>query len=249
MPGGHPGVVLWFGALMVLGLACPWRTPEPPLPPAGRPTPSEGACRRWRLILSLAAGLTVTILALLSAWRGVGTHENFQYQQPRTRWLLRRIDSAIQAYMEKTGRPPSTLGELDAVKEGSYLVDPDGAVRDGWNQPFRYSVDGGKYLVVSYGRDGKPGGRGLDCDLSNVSPAPPESLPTFGQFLFDLPTGGLVWTSVLSGMVVFLLAFFTIKNDLYAGMPVSIAIKLVVMAIAALLFASFISFLHIPTGH
>jgi general secretion pathway protein G len=191
----------------------------------------------------------VTILALLSAWQGLGAHENFQYQQPRTRRLLRRIDSAIRSYMEKTGKPPSTLGELEALKGGSYPVDPDGAVRDGWNQPFRYSVDGGKYLVVSYGRDGKPGGRGLDCDLTSADPDPPRALPTFSQFLFDLPTGGVVWTSVFSGVVVFLLAFFTIKKDLYAGMPHTIVIKLVVMAIAAVLFASFISVLHIPTGH
>ncbi len=163
-----------------------------------------------------------------------------------------QIDGAIQRHIEETGKPPSTLGELQEVRDGGFRVGQDGAVLDHWDQPHRYSVDGAKYLVVSYGRDGKPGGLGLDCDLTNENPTPPESLPTFSQFLFDLPTGRLVATSVLSGVVVFLLAFSTIKKDLFAAMPggaVSIAIKLAVTVVAALVAASFVSVLHIPTGH
>ena len=220
--------------------------------PAKEPATGQRMHRGLRLLLSSAAGLTVTILSLLSAWRGPGTHPSFRSRQDNTQYRLRTIEQAIQRHIETTGKPPSALGELQEVREGRLWVGRDGSVRDCWDRPVHYSVDGGKHLVVSYGRDGKPGGRGLDCDLSSADPTPPESLPTFGQFLLDLPTGSLVWTSVLGGVVVFLLAFCTIKKDLYATMPagaISIAINLAVTVIAALLFASFISVLHIPTGH
>jgi general secretion pathway protein G len=44
--------------------------------------------------------------------------------------------------------------------------------KDPWNQPYLYAspgADGRDYDVITYGRDGKPGGTGPDADISNTT--------------------------------------------------------------------------------
>jgi general secretion pathway protein G len=44
--------------------------------------------------------------------------------------------------------------------------------KDPWNQPYLYAspgADGRDYDVLTYGRDGKPGGNGPDADISNTT--------------------------------------------------------------------------------
>jgi general secretion pathway protein G len=38
-------------------------------------------------------------------------------------------------------------------------------LKDAWNNPFSYSVDGKNIAIISYGKDGKPGGEAADADI------------------------------------------------------------------------------------
>ena len=46
----------------------------------------------------------------------------------------------------------------------------EGALKDPWNTPYEYRVpgDGVPYAIISYGDDKKPGGTGVDKDLSSA---------------------------------------------------------------------------------
>jgi general secretion pathway protein G len=86
------------------------------------------------------------------------------------------LEKAIDQYRLDTGHYPSTEQGLAALVArpqnepkwaGPYLrkaVPPDP-----WGNPFIYRTPGqkGDYDVISYGKDGRPGGTGEDADLSN----------------------------------------------------------------------------------
>ena len=72
----------------------------------------------------------------------------------------RRYPSAEQGLAALMVRPPN-----EANWGGPYLK--KAVPNDPWGRPYLYRVPGsnGDYEVVSYGRDGKPGGSGEDADI------------------------------------------------------------------------------------
>lgn len=89
---------------------------------------------------------------------------------------LKSLSSAIVLFKDDTGRYPTLTEGLQAL-----IVEPPGAegwtgpyieeaasLRDPWGQPVLYSLDpsGLRYQVTSLGADARPGGRGIDRDIS-----------------------------------------------------------------------------------
>ncbi|WP_414443567.1 type II secretion system major pseudopilin GspG [Burkholderia sp. 22PA0099] len=86
------------------------------------------------------------------------------------------LTKAIDNYRIDVGRFPTTEEGLQSL-----VVKPAGADKwngpylkkdvplDPWGHPYVYQVPGtkGDYAVISYGRDGQPGGSGEDADLSS----------------------------------------------------------------------------------
>jgi general secretion pathway protein G len=87
------------------------------------------------------------------------------------------LEKALDQYRLDTGRYPATdLGLLALVTRpaseprwsGPYLRKD--VPLDPWGKPYRYRSPGEQgrdYDLVSYGKDGQPGGSGEDADLSN----------------------------------------------------------------------------------
>ena len=86
------------------------------------------------------------------------------------------LDKALEQYRLDTGHYPSTeMGLVALVTKpanepkwnGAYLK--KAVPLDPWNNAYQYKQPGehGDFDLVSYGRDGKPGGAGEDADLSN----------------------------------------------------------------------------------
>lgn len=74
------------------------------------------------------------------------------------------LDKALDQYRLEKRRYPTTEEGLAALQP--YLK--KGLPNDPWGRPYVYRVPGergGEYDVFSYGRDGKPGGRGEDADI------------------------------------------------------------------------------------
>ena len=86
------------------------------------------------------------------------------------------LEKALDQYRLDTGRYPSTELGLKALVErppeepkwnGPYLK--KNVPLDPWGKPYMYKVPGQRwdFELVSYGRDGKPGGTGEDADIGN----------------------------------------------------------------------------------
>jgi general secretion pathway protein G len=84
------------------------------------------------------------------------------------------FEKALDQYRLDTSRYPSTEQGLDALMtkpasearwQGPYLK--RSAPADPWGRPYVYRAPGakGEFELVSYGRDGKPGGAGDDADI------------------------------------------------------------------------------------
>lgn len=221
-----------------------------------------------RLVTSLAAGSLILLIVIGVSYQqycGVAT----RYPPRLTLESIARVADAIKDYQGARHSLPRTLHELPNLQ----LVRTDDQSRpaDYWRRPLLYQVNGSSYRVFSYGRDNKPGGLGLDYDLSNDdltktkdredsarwTKLPAKARPTFQQFLSDregLANSGsgqaMALTSLISGLAALLLAFFILGASPKAkGRSVSLAFELIVALVMTLVVGLAIAAIEIPSGH
>lgn len=86
------------------------------------------------------------------------------------------LEKALDAYRLDVGRYPTSELGLAALMvnaggvskwSGPYLK--KGIPPDPWDHPYSYKSPGehGEFDLISFGRDGKPGGNGEDADITN----------------------------------------------------------------------------------
>jgi general secretion pathway protein G len=96
-----------------------------------------------------------------------------------TKTQIRLLGGILDDFRRACGFYPTTDQGLDAlVKKPSAgreckNYDPEGYVKgkvpkDGFDNEFGYESDGNKYVITSYGNDGKAGGEGIDKDISSA---------------------------------------------------------------------------------
>ena len=104
---------------------------------------------------------------------------------------IRHLMTAVGQYKTDCGQYPNPAGGLDALVHdpgvacwrGPYL---DGKVpADPWGRSFVYRSENLRPEIVSYGADGKPGGKFFDMDISSrnmwvLSPQTPREIRTRG---------------------------------------------------------------------
>ena len=210
-----------------------------------------------RVATAVSVGVLVAAIALAVAWRNLGRLPNFWPEQQATRLTLQDLDSLIGVYQQETKALPASLADLRRVQGAevhgvsiTFEAAEDGSPLDGWGRPFTYSVDGTNYTIVSLGRDGKPGGVGLDYDLSNVPQPPKDACPTFGQFLFNPWARNVLFTCFAGGVMAFWLSMKTINPAALHGWAIpSLIVKLVLTILGTLAVAIVMAVLHVPTGH
>src|SRR3954468_9790163 len=89
---------------------------------------------------------------------------------------LDALEKALDQYRLDTGHYPSMEAGLNALVtkpqneakwSGPYLR--KAVPNDPWGKPYLYKIpgDNGEYDLVSYGKDGQPGGTGENADLTN----------------------------------------------------------------------------------
>lgn len=203
----------------------------------------------FRLAVASCVGIVVAALAIAVAWQNAREAPMMRRAQWWTQRNLRGIEQAITRYQQESNALPCSLSQLMGM-ESDIHFENNGEILDGWKRPFVCSTDGTNFLVTSYGRDGKPGGKGLDCDLTNRNRSPKESLPTFLQFVCDLPSGGMIGTCFVCGAIAFFLSLYAVKTpDLTPHGLAALGFKLGATIIGAVIVAVIISALHIPSGH
>lgn len=101
------------------------------------------------------------------------------------RMQLKQVQEAVHLYKLQQSRfptvqqglvalvaPPSIEPVPQSYPVGGYLDSPD-LPQDPWGNEFVYLIPGRRnepFEIISYGRDGEPGGDGEDADLSSSGP-------------------------------------------------------------------------------
>ena len=111
----------------------------------------------------LLAPFTFLLCAMALAHNATDV-EKARVQRAQTN--IRGIQSALDLFRLDNSKYPTTEQGLDALV-GRYIssqpIDP-------WGNPYVYQrpgANGRDYDIISFGRDGKPGGDGFDADISN----------------------------------------------------------------------------------
>jgi general secretion pathway protein G len=117
------------------------------------------------VIIAVIAGLiTVNVMGRPDEARVTTTRSN-----------ITSINAALKMYRLDNGNYPTSEQGLKALVEkpttapvpgswaqGGYLSAPP---LDAWQKPYEYQSDGMSFTIRSLGRDGKPGGEGVDADI------------------------------------------------------------------------------------
>lgn len=132
-------------------------------------TPDEKHTSRMKPIVGCLIGCVALILVAFVAvpMTAVGIAVIPQLDQAkvdRAKMDIEMINNALKAFRQKKGDYPDTGGGLKAVVDAHILekmpVDP-------WDHEYVYLNEGGKPVIMSYGKDGAPGGSDSDADISS----------------------------------------------------------------------------------
>ncbi len=109
--------------------------------------------------------VVITILSLLMAAVGVAVIPRLEEAKvDRAKLDIANILNALKTYYAKKGNYPDTGAGLKALVDTQILekqpVDP-------WDHEYVYMLESGKPVVISYGKDGSPGGSESDADISS----------------------------------------------------------------------------------
>ncbi len=206
-----------------------------------------------RILISLAAGCLVAVIACLVAWLPMRWMPSFGPKVQSTLHTFSAIESMLMQHQQGMNALPRSLAELRRIAPtyDELHWDQDSHPLDAWGRPILYSVEGGQFTLSSFGRDGKPGGVGLDADLVRPDADPEEFMIPFHQFVLHEPARGVVATCVVCGIVVFFVGMVSIAPSAMqskAGI-VAVLLKVVVTILGAVIAAAFITALHIPNHH
>jgi hypothetical protein len=175
------------------------------------------------------------------------------WSQEYTARELEAINQAVVAFVQASNTCPETFEQLrltaNNVSDLEYYWS-SGKFVDGWGHPFAFSSEGTNCLIVSYGRDGKPGGKGVDFDLTSQHPMPKEAMPTFEQFFHNGRIHDMIAWCFICGALAAVLSMFTVRvPDFSPRGLVILGLSLGATVIGTLIVAGVITALHIPSGH
>lgn len=207
-----------------------------------------------RLLISTIVGIAMAGTTYLCAWNNFRDAEGYLYAHQNAYNQIDFMTHDLAKYRKNHGHYPATLSELTEMDPDPWYTTD----RDPWNNPFQYRGDLDSYTLVSLGRDGHIGGKGLDRDIDAAELPPRPSgrderwrqmigSPSLRQFTFDYPTKGIQLGCALAGVFAFI-ACLIARLDTPKGLP-GVLIGLGFTLLFCLWFAINISAIHVPNHH
>jgi general secretion pathway protein G len=137
---------------------------------------SPGLSRRARAGFSLAELMVVIVILGLIATIVVPNllGRFFVAQREKAKMDITQLVSAVTTYtLENGGRYPDSLEILVTPDENgnTYLASRNTVPLDPWKNQYVYEPPSGgrPFRIISFGKDGQPGGEGEDADIDNVT--------------------------------------------------------------------------------
>ncbi len=138
--------------------------------PRNEPTPQTRSMPANAGLTLIELLVVITILGFLSTIATVKVIEFLDKGKvAKAQADITSFKTALKMYRVDNHRYPTASEGLEALMDGSDDM-PDGYLEefnpdDPWENPYEYSIDGNKYLIISWGRDGQEGGEGFDRDI------------------------------------------------------------------------------------
>lgn len=189
-----------------------------------RTAEADGRNIAFGLVAAFVTALLVFVLVYLSAWIAMRQPVALGDISPPGLLIMKcylpQIRQELADYRQEHGRYPDSLKQLPELEEWQF--------DDVWKHPYQYSVTETGYRLVSLGRDGQPGGEGLDADIDCRQEFFAVE-PTLRQFLFEAAGGGtLLRVALVASFLVGLTCY--IASGKPAGQPVSMVALLTSIA-------------------
>ncbi|MCL2625896.1 MAG: type II secretion system protein GspG [Cystobacterineae bacterium] len=109
--------------------------------------------------------VVITIIAILTALVAVAVIPQLEDSKREAAKIeISSIMNALKIYYAKKGNYPDTAAGLQALVAARAL---EKIPMDPWNNPYVYINEGGNPVIISYGKDGAPGGQGDNADISS----------------------------------------------------------------------------------
>ena len=111
--------------------------------------------------------IVVAIIGILSAIVGPQLFNNINKADvTAAKNQIKNFEVALQSYNLENKSYPSPDEGLEALVQGGYIKK---IPNDPWKNKYVYLSPGncGDYEIISYGKDGKPGGDGFNADISS----------------------------------------------------------------------------------
>lgn len=208
------------------------------------------------VLLSLLVGVLVYTLTLYMAWTNTRDMDGIRPKQWTTQTFLEQCEQAIIDHQKLNTSTPYSLDDFEA--DNSWFMTPvyireSGIWVDGWGRPYLTAVEGTTLLVTSYGRDGKPGGLGLDHDLTTTDPNPYAATITLKQFLNHETTSLIRFSCMILSIISFVVVLALILSITLSIFPekttariTSVALSMLITFLAAAFVGLAIGILHVP---
>ena len=200
-----------------------------------------------RVVIAVCLGLIIFCVSLNVGIGGV--EYRLRFAQTRTAKTLKTVANEINVYRKRKGQLPASLKDVAALSGESSWIQDNGDLFDAWRNPILYQRRGANYVLISYGRDGKPGGVGLDCDSSSDDLKPQNAAMPFMQVVSHPAARVLIRASLFSAAVTFLLAFFLIKPKNLSFENIGYVSTQIILTLLATWFFASLMALAATSGH
>ena len=131
-----------------------------------RPVP-RAAQAGFTLIEIILVVVLIGAIVAFAASRILGGGDSAKVNLAKSQ--VQTLADKVQRYEMDTGRLPGDLNELVESDAEGWLgpYAKAGELKDPWNHPFDYKAPGEDqpFDLLSYGKDGKPGGKSVDGDI------------------------------------------------------------------------------------
>lgn len=111
--------------------------------------------------------VVISILAVLAAIVGFNVlNAADEGNVAAAKTQIKSFDQALVAYKLKFKKFPDSLDALVSPPSGDSLLTEGKVPLDPWGNPFQYQLENSrKYVIISLGADGAPGGDDVDADI------------------------------------------------------------------------------------